>query len=247
MSHQRSDERMARAAGPAVRRHGRPGGSPAGVAEKIFESLAAFSSFGFPESHALSFAYLVYSSAWFKLHYPAAFTAGLLNAQPMGFWSPQSLVADAKRHGVVVLRPDVNASRAGASPAVVDRRAGRGPEPARPGGPGGAPGAGLRAVGGTGDGRASGRRAALGQSGGPGPPGWADPSAARSAGPGRRPRRPVRRPGPVPAAGLGVDGRGGGPGHRRPPARGGDRGGGPAAARPRLRWRRSPTTCGRSG
>jgi error-prone DNA polymerase len=56
----------------------------------------------------------VYSTAWCKLHYPAAFTAGLLNAQPMGFWSPQSLVADAKRHGVVVRRPDVNAGRADA-------------------------------------------------------------------------------------------------------------------------------------
>jgi error-prone DNA polymerase len=72
--------------------------------------LAAFANFGFPESHAVSFAYLVYSSAWLKLHYPAAFCAGLLNAQPMGFWSPQSLVADARRHGVTVLRPHVDVS-----------------------------------------------------------------------------------------------------------------------------------------
>ncbi len=61
------------------------------------------------------FAHLVYSSAWLKLRYPAAFTAGLLNSQPMGFWSPQSLVADAQRHGVRVRRPHVNRSEVGAS------------------------------------------------------------------------------------------------------------------------------------
>ena len=82
------------------------------TAEEIFGKLAAFSSFGFPESHAVSFAYLVYSSAWLKLHYPAAFCAALLNSQPMGFWSPQTLVADAKRHGVVVRGPHVNSSGA---------------------------------------------------------------------------------------------------------------------------------------
>jgi error-prone DNA polymerase len=81
---------------------------PEDVAEQVFTALAAFANFGFPESHSVAFAYLVYSTAWFKLHYPAAFTAGLLNAQPMGFWSPQSLIADAKRHGVTILRPDVN-------------------------------------------------------------------------------------------------------------------------------------------
>ena len=75
------------------------------VADQVFEALAAFANFGFPESHSVSFAHLVYSSAWLKLHYPAAFTAGLLNSQPMGFWSPQSLVADARRHGVRVRRP----------------------------------------------------------------------------------------------------------------------------------------------
>ena len=74
------------------------------VADQVFEALAAFANFGFPESHSVSFAYLVYSSAWLKLHYPAAFTAGLLNSQPMGFWSPQSLVADARRHGVARAR-----------------------------------------------------------------------------------------------------------------------------------------------
>ena len=94
------------------------------VAEAIFDKLAAFANFGFPESHSVSFAYLVYSSAWLKLHYPAAFTAGLLNAQPMGFWSPQTLVADARRHGVEVLGVDVNASAATAT---------LGPGVARPG------------------------------------------------------------------------------------------------------------------
>jgi error-prone DNA polymerase len=115
MSHKRSDERMGALhdrlfAGMAAR------GVPDDVAQKVFESLKAFANFGFPESHSLSFASLVYASAWLKLHYPAAFTAGLLNAQPMGFWSPQSLLADAKRHGISVLRPDVNVSRAGAAP-----------------------------------------------------------------------------------------------------------------------------------
>ena len=85
------------------------------VADQVFEALAAFANFGFPESHSVSFAHLVYSSAWLKHHYPAAFTAGLLNSQPMGFWSPQSLVADARRHGVRVRRPHVNRSEVGAS------------------------------------------------------------------------------------------------------------------------------------
>jgi len=80
------------------------------VAEEIFEKLKAFADFGFPESHAYSFAYLVYASSWLKVHHPAAFYAGLLAAQPMGFYSPQSLVADARRHGVTVLRPDVRRS-----------------------------------------------------------------------------------------------------------------------------------------
>ncbi|HEY5111216.1 MAG TPA: error-prone DNA polymerase [Acidimicrobiales bacterium] len=85
------------------------------AADQLFDALAAFANFGFPESHSVSFAHLVYCSAWIKVHYPAAFLVSLLNAQPMGFWSPQSLVADAKRHGVTVLRPNVNVSRSGAS------------------------------------------------------------------------------------------------------------------------------------
>ena len=80
------------------------------VADRIYEKLEAFANFGFPESHSLSFASLVFYSSWFKLHHPAVFCAALLRAQPMGFYSPQSLVADARRHGVVVHGPEVNAS-----------------------------------------------------------------------------------------------------------------------------------------
>jgi error-prone DNA polymerase len=114
MSAKRSGARMARLserlfAGMAER------GITGAVAKEIVDKLAAFANFGFPESHAVSFAYLVYSSAWLKLHYPAAFCAGLLNAQPMGFWSPQSLVADARRHGVTVQRPHVDVSGVGAT------------------------------------------------------------------------------------------------------------------------------------
>jgi error-prone DNA polymerase len=84
------------------------------IADEIFTKMAAFANYGFPESHSVSFSYLVYASAWIKYHEPAAFCAALLNAQPMGFWSPHSLVQDARRHGVVVLTPDLNASAAGA-------------------------------------------------------------------------------------------------------------------------------------
>jgi len=99
------------------------------VADQIFTALAAFANFGFPESHSVSFAHLVYASSWIKLHYPAAFTAGLLNSQPMGFWSPQSLVADARRHGVAVRRPHVNRSEVGASLEVEDQGSGSGADP----------------------------------------------------------------------------------------------------------------------
>lgn len=85
------------------------------VADRIYEKLEAFANFGFPESHSLSFASLVFYSSWFKLHHPAAFCASLLRAQPMGFYSPQSLVADARRHGVVVHGPCANASLAHAT------------------------------------------------------------------------------------------------------------------------------------
>src|SRR5215204_6857588 len=92
------------------------------VAEKLFDKMAASANYGFPESHSVSFAYLVYSSSWIKLYYPAAFCAALLNAQPMGFYSPHTLVQDARRHGVEVRTPDINASAAGATlePATTD-------------------------------------------------------------------------------------------------------------------------------
>ncbi|MEM9519069.1 MAG: error-prone DNA polymerase [Actinomycetota bacterium] len=80
--------------------------------EQIWLKLAAFSNYGFPESHSVSFSYLVYASSWIKYHYPAAFCAALLKAQPMGFWSPHTLVGDARRHGVVVRTPDLNRSAA---------------------------------------------------------------------------------------------------------------------------------------
>jgi error-prone DNA polymerase len=85
------------------------------VADEIYLKMRAFSSYGFPESHSVSFAYLVYASAWIKLHEPAAFCAALLNSQPMGFWSPHTLVRDARRHGVQVYTPDLAASQAEAS------------------------------------------------------------------------------------------------------------------------------------
>jgi error-prone DNA polymerase len=85
------------------------------IADQIWDKLEAFANFGFPESHSVSFSYLVYISAWLKYHYPAAFTAALLNAQPMGFWSPHTLVADARRHGVKVKNVDINASAAKAT------------------------------------------------------------------------------------------------------------------------------------
>jgi error-prone DNA polymerase len=77
------------------------------VAEQIFKALLGFADFGFPESHAASFAYLVYASAWLRYHYPAEYLAAILNSQPMGFYSHASLIMDAKRHGVRVLGPDV--------------------------------------------------------------------------------------------------------------------------------------------
>jgi error-prone DNA polymerase len=110
MGSKRSQARMARMrerlmAGMAER------GITGVTAEEIYTKLEAFSSFGFPESHSVSFAYLVYSSSWIKYHYCAEFAAALLNAQPMGFYSPHTIVRDARRHGVQVLGPDLNASR----------------------------------------------------------------------------------------------------------------------------------------
>ncbi|MCV7123249.1 error-prone DNA polymerase [Mycobacterium lacus] len=115
MGSKRSTERMRRLRGRFYDGMRALHGADDEVIDRIYEKLEAFANFGFPESHALSFASLVFYSSWFKLHHPAAFCAALLRAQPMGFYSPQSLVADARRHGVVVRGPDVNASLAHAS------------------------------------------------------------------------------------------------------------------------------------
>ena len=80
------------------------------TAERVFEKLLGFASFGFPKSHAAAFALLAYQSAWLRHHYPAEFLCALLNAQPMGFYPPASLVRDGQRRGVEVRPPDVNAS-----------------------------------------------------------------------------------------------------------------------------------------
>ena len=79
-------------------------------AEQIFDQIKGFGEYGFPESHAASFALLVYVSAWLKHHHPAAFTCALLNSQPMGFYQPSQLVQDARRHGVTVLPADIRYS-----------------------------------------------------------------------------------------------------------------------------------------
>ncbi|GAA1624325.1 error-prone DNA polymerase [Brevibacterium sanguinis] len=112
MGSRRSQRRMAELA-EKFRTGAQERGVDAETAEKIFDTIAAFANYGFPESHAISFANLVYQSAWFKYHHHAAFTAGLLRAQPMGFYSPQSLIADARRHAVPILPVDLRRSSAG--------------------------------------------------------------------------------------------------------------------------------------
>jgi error-prone DNA polymerase len=109
MTHKRSDDEMAKLRDEVYT--GMAGkGVVDGAADEIWEKLQGFASFGFPESHSVSFAYIVYAASWLKYHWPAEFFAGLLNAQPMGFYTPNSLVQDAQHHGVVVLAPDINQS-----------------------------------------------------------------------------------------------------------------------------------------
>ncbi len=79
-------------------------------AEQVFQQIRGFGEYGFPESHAASFALLVYVSAWLKRYHPAAFVAAILNSQPMGFYGPAQLIRDAREHGVEVRPVDVNAS-----------------------------------------------------------------------------------------------------------------------------------------
>ncbi|MFC7300017.1 error-prone DNA polymerase [Herminiimonas aquatilis] len=85
-------------------------GYAAEFADRLFEQIKGFGEYGFPESHAASFALLVYVSAWIKCHYPSAFLAALLNSQPMGFYSASQLVQDARRHGVIVHPVDITIS-----------------------------------------------------------------------------------------------------------------------------------------
>ncbi len=85
-------------------------GYDAEFAQRCFNQIKGFGEYGFPESHASSFAHLVYVSSWLKCHYPAAFAAALLNSQPMGFYAPAQIVRDAQEHGVIALPVDVNHS-----------------------------------------------------------------------------------------------------------------------------------------
>ncbi|MEO3472756.1 error-prone DNA polymerase [Roseomonas sp. CAU 1739] len=85
-------------------------GYPRDFAERCFQQIEGFGSYGFPESHAMSFALLVYASAWVKCYHPAIFTCALLNSQPMGFYAPAQLVRDARNHGVQVRPVDANHS-----------------------------------------------------------------------------------------------------------------------------------------
>ncbi len=109
MGSKRSQGPHGRDARAAHGRDGRARASSGRPPRRSPHKLEAFASFGFPESHSVSFAYLVYASAWMKLHHPAEFACALLNAQPMGFYSPHTIVRDARRHGVEVLGPCVRA------------------------------------------------------------------------------------------------------------------------------------------
>ncbi len=85
-------------------------GIPEEFGERLYQQIHGFAEYGFPESHSSSFALLVYASAWLKVHYPAELAAALINSQPMGFYSPSTLLQDAQRHGVTLLPLDVNES-----------------------------------------------------------------------------------------------------------------------------------------
>lgn len=102
----------------------REGAMARGVSEEtsaiVFEKIIAFAEFGFPKSHSAAFAFLAFQSAWLRRYYPVEFTCALLNAQPMGFYPPHVLVHDAKRHGVEILPPEINAS--GATCSVEENR-----------------------------------------------------------------------------------------------------------------------------
>jgi error-prone DNA polymerase len=109
MSRKRSEEAIEAFRQRFVEGAARNGVDPE-TADRVYDKLAAFSGFGFPKSHAAAFGLLAYQSAWLRHHYPAEFLCSLLNAQPMGFYPPSSLVRDAQRRGVEVRPPDVNLS-----------------------------------------------------------------------------------------------------------------------------------------
>jgi error-prone DNA polymerase len=111
MSRKRSEEAIEAFRGRFVE-GGVAKGVDAKLADAVYDKLVGFSGFGFPKSHAAAFGLLAYQSAWLRHHYPAEFLCALLNAQPMGFYPPASLVRDAQRRGVEVRPPDVNVSKA---------------------------------------------------------------------------------------------------------------------------------------
>ena len=109
MGHKRSRERMASICEKMIRGMEK-NGIPPDVAQRIYNQINAFADYGFPESHAASFALLAYASAYIKCHYPASFTCALLNHWPMGFYHPATVLKDAQRHGVRMLPIDVTIS-----------------------------------------------------------------------------------------------------------------------------------------
>jgi error-prone DNA polymerase len=110
MGHKRSHERM-HEIGERLTRGMARNGIPEDTGRRIYQQINAFADYGFPESHAASFALLVYASAWLRHYYAPEYTAAILNAQPMGFYSPGTLIEDARRHGVEVREVDVTVSR----------------------------------------------------------------------------------------------------------------------------------------
>jgi error-prone DNA polymerase len=123
MSRKRSKEAMEQLAEPFFE-GARERGLSREAANVAWEKMAAFASFGFPKSHAVAFGLLAYESAWLRYHYPAAYYCALYNNQPMGFYSVEVLNGDAERHGIRILPPDINRSRAGTWPEEGDIRLG---------------------------------------------------------------------------------------------------------------------------
>jgi len=109
MTHDRTEEEMEKMRDAFIASATKNGVSRK-IAEKVFEQLAAFAAYGFCKAHAVAYATLAYQTLWLKCHYPAEFFAAVLSNQPMGYYPPRVLVADAKRFGVKVLPPDINRS-----------------------------------------------------------------------------------------------------------------------------------------